>query len=413
MSDPATLAQGAHRVGAGATDWRSVWLLYGAGVIAAFQIGKIPPAIPMLQADLGLSLVTATWGLSLLSVLGLVLGLQAGGLVDRFGNRRAMLWGLAVAAAAAAATALSAGATGFLAARLFEGLGHLMIVVAGPVLVVRVTAPADRPLALALWASFLTVGIALMNLAAPALIAVGGLAGLFWANAGLLALATLAVATVLPNRIEPTVAAPVPAGGRWMAALVSGPLAIYRHPRPVLLAYVFAAYCIAAFAFLGLVPTFLSERIGLDLVSASSVASAVALAALAGIFGAGMLMRRGVGFTAIGLGAFAAMGLIGPPLYWLDLPVPVVVAGCIAFQACAGLIPGAVFAAVPENAPSADRIGLANGLLAQTGNLGNLVGPPLMAWIITVGGWAFAPIHLIGGSLVGIALVLMLDRARP
>ena len=72
-----------------------------------------------------------------------------------------------------------------------------------------------------------------------------------------------------------------------------------------------------------------------------------------------------------------------------------------------------MFAAAPENAPSADRIGLANGLLAQTGNLGNLVGPPMMAWIIPSAAGALLPSQLIGGSLAGIALVLMLLGRAP
>ncbi|NBB82457.1 MAG: MFS transporter [Alphaproteobacteria bacterium] len=396
----------------GRTDWAAVWTLYGAGVITAFQVGKVPPAMPLLRDDLGISLVTAGWGLSILSVVGLVFGLQAGGLVDRFGNRRTMLAGLALAILAAAAAALATGAVSFLAARLLEGIGHLMVVVAGPVLIVRVTASEDLPLALALWASFLTVGFALMGVAAPPLMELGGWRLLFWVNVALLAAAMAAVALVLRGgAARPGLAevrpAPLTDRQSWIAALVTAPLAIYSHPKPVLLAYAFAAYCISAFAFLGLLPTFLTERIGLSLALAATITSAVALAALVGIFGAGVLMRRGVRFTTILTASFVGLAVIGPALYWVALPVPVVVAGCLAFQACAGL---AVFAAVPETAPADDRIGLTNGLLAQTGNLGNLVGPPAMAWLIVTLAWEAAPIQILAASAVGIGLVALLAR---
>ena len=36
-----------------ATDWKRVLAVYGCGVIAAFQLGKVPPLAAALRQDLG------------------------------------------------------------------------------------------------------------------------------------------------------------------------------------------------------------------------------------------------------------------------------------------------------------------------------------------------------------------------
>ena len=57
-----------------ATNWPIVFLLVGAGVIGGCHVGKVPAALPVLRADLGLSLVTAGWVLGMFNVIGLVTG---------------------------------------------------------------------------------------------------------------------------------------------------------------------------------------------------------------------------------------------------------------------------------------------------------------------------------------------------
>lgn len=49
-----------------------------AGVIAALHVGKIPPAIPVLQQALGLTLVEAGFLLSMVQLAGMLLGVFLG-----------------------------------------------------------------------------------------------------------------------------------------------------------------------------------------------------------------------------------------------------------------------------------------------------------------------------------------------
>ena len=80
------------------TDWPRVCLLVAAGVVGACQVGKVPPALPALRADLGMGLVGGGWMLALLNLLGVVAGSTAGALAAGWGERRSVVAGLAVAA---------------------------------------------------------------------------------------------------------------------------------------------------------------------------------------------------------------------------------------------------------------------------------------------------------------------------
>ena len=56
-----------------------------SGVVAALQIGKLPPALPELSQTLGLSLMQAGFLLSLVQLAGMSLALAVGLSADGFG----------------------------------------------------------------------------------------------------------------------------------------------------------------------------------------------------------------------------------------------------------------------------------------------------------------------------------------
>ncbi|WP_201748618.1 MFS transporter, partial [Escherichia coli] len=80
----------------------------------------------------GLDLASIGTLTAVFSILGVLGGIAAGGVIARFGARRMLLWGLATVAAGTAAGALAPGYGVLLASRVVEGLGFLLITVAGP-----------------------------------------------------------------------------------------------------------------------------------------------------------------------------------------------------------------------------------------------------------------------------------------
>ena len=93
------------------TSWGRIALLYAIGVLAAGQLGIVPPLVPALQRDLGLSLAGAGMAVSIVTLVGALFGLPAGGWSERAGHARALRIGILVMAAAAALCAMAGDAS--------------------------------------------------------------------------------------------------------------------------------------------------------------------------------------------------------------------------------------------------------------------------------------------------------------
>ena len=120
----------------------AAWIVILAGVSAALHVGKLPPALPVLQGELGITLVQAGFLLSLVQLASMTLGIVAGLMADGIGLKRCVVTGLALLSAAGLAGGFAHDATALLALRAAEGLGFLLTTVPAPSLVRRTVAPA-------------------------------------------------------------------------------------------------------------------------------------------------------------------------------------------------------------------------------------------------------------------------------
>ena len=190
----------------------AAWIVIAAGVCAALHVGKLAPAIAVLQRDLGLTLVEAGFLLGLVQGAGMTLGLLVGAWCDGLGARRSLVLGLLLQAAASAAGALVSGAGPMLALRALEGLGFLMVVLPAPGLLRALTPPQHLRGMLGTWAAFMPVAIALALLAGPLVIEAAGWPAWWVTLAGV----STAMALTL----------------RWTIPAVPGPAAVLRALAP-------------------------------------------------------------------------------------------------------------------------------------------------------------------------------------
>ena len=84
----------------------------------------------------------------------------------------------------------------------------------------------------------------------------------------------------------------------------------------------------------------------------------------------------------------------------------------IALGAAIGLVQGATFAAVPQLNEAAEARSLANGGLAQMGNLGNTIGTPIMLTVIASSGYGGFMTVLLLLFIVGGAAHMWLSTKR-
>ena len=375
------------------TSWRRVFLLFAVGVLAAGQIGMVPPLVPSLQHDLAMSLAAAGMAISVVTLVGATLGLLAGAWSERIGHARAARAGLLVMALAAGLCAVADDSATLLAARAIAGAGYLLVVVAAPSLMAGIAAPQDHPATLSLWGTFVPTGIALAGVLSAAFADRIGWRGIFAADAILLASAFVLSMVAVPD-IRPT----------QTAARLA--MSTERFRSPALLSIAFFCFALLFLALAGLLPTYLVEGRGLPAAQAGRIIAVTTAFAIVGSLVAGWLMRRGMSpgrLAAVGLVASTAIAALA---FSAAASVAVAASGFALAFAIGGLVPAAVFAAVPLLANDSRAIGPINGLLAQAGSLGSLAGPPLLALWVGVAGWATVPIPLLVVAAIGSACAL-------
>src|SRR5260221_6543480 len=300
-------------VAARKTPWLTVGLAVGAGIVGAFQVGEAAMALPALRTDLGIGLPPAGWVLGFFNRLGAAPGRGIGGLVGCGAHRRAVLAGLTLLAAASLAGAAAPDIAVLLATRFVEGMGFLMVIVAAPSLIMRLTRPDDLKLALGAWGAYMPLGQAIMVLAAPLLLVPFGWRGLWIANTVLLVLFAVLLARVT-SELPRSPARPARSLWRDLRDTVTA-------PGPLLLAAIFGAYSMQYLAVMGFLPTVLIEREGLAFATAGGFAAlAIAMNGLGNLAG-GVLLQRGVPRWMLITASGCAMGSAALAIFTASPPL--------------------------------------------------------------------------------------------
>ena len=386
------------------TRWDIVTLAILAGVVAAIQVGKVPPALPILREELDIGLVTAGWVASLVNICGATLGVASGLIVARMGTRRIALASLVVLALGGWIGAIAESGTMLLVSRFLEGLGLVGTVVTSPAIVRAACRLADRNLALGLWGAYLPGGVAVALLAAPAMIEAYGWRGFWWGNVAL----TLAFSLVAAAGLSPrywSLAVP-PAGTArpnvWRALT---------RPGPWLFGICFSVYALMFFAVTVWLPTFLIEAKGWTLGEAAFGVAMVVVANTAGNIISAALMHRGVQRWKLLLTAYSGYILFSWFIFAEPAPDALRLPAAMLFTLIGGLLPAACMAGGAAHAREPSEVATMSGIIVQGANTGSLLGAPVMAVTVTVlGGWdqGYWLILLLGG--LGIALVSTLLR---
>lgn len=373
----------------------ALWL---AGLGCAAQFAKMAVILPALQDHYGEAGVASGFLVSLIALMGIVLGLVAGVLAIRIGLRRLLLAGLVLGAGVSFVQATMPPFSWMLVSRFVEGLSHLAIVVATPTLIAQITPARHQGAALTLWGTFFGVAFAGVALIAPVLLSAGGPGAVFVAHGVYMAVFAVLLALVLPAPAPLAIAAPA----LGLRQLIARHVDIYTSPTVGAPAIGWVFYTLTFVALLAVLPPFIDAGQRVLATALMPVASIVSSMTL-GVF----LLRFVPATTVVQIGfvtaaIFGAMFAIAGPAAWL----------AVTLFACLGLVQGASFAAVPQlNADPADRA-LANGGLAQTGNLGNTTGTPLLIAIISLTGFAGVPWFLLGCYLIAIGANVALARRR-
>lgn len=389
------------------TRWRAVWAVYAAGLAAGAHLTKVPPALPALREELGLTLVESGFIATMFNVMGMTVGMLAGVLCDRLGHKPLALLGLAGMVGGGLLGAAAPGFGALLLSRFLEGVGFIVFVVSAPALMAAaVGSVRDRSRALGLWSSYMPTGGTIALLAAPALITAWGWRGLWSATAA----ATAVAALVFWRAVTAA-----PYGGVSSMRLVVESLA---QKGNLVMAALFAFYVAQWSSVMIWLPTFLVDEHGASTRTAALATALMVLVNAPGNLAGGWLLSRGVRRATLIVGASLIAAACELVMLADALPAALRYGAVLVFSACVGVVPASIFAGLPVHAKTPQHIGTGNGIVNQASQAGQFFGPLLLAWIAsTLGGWSAALGAMLafaaGGALCGVAIGAIENKIRP
>lgn len=381
---------------------RTALCLIAAGVCAALHIWKLAPALPSLQADLGLNLVQSGFLLSIVQLAGMTLGLVIGLMAERVGRRRCIMGGLAVLALASLSSVGFTSVNMMLLLRSLEGCGFLMTVLPVPSILRDRLPPGVLSRVMGLWSSYIPIGTILILIFGAWVISLGGWQ-LLWLVLSAVTLAMLMLVWIV-----------VPADRRRPPAKTSSAMQVVRltlgSGSVWLVALTFGAYAAQWMAVIGFLPSIYAAA-GLAGTTAGVLTGLIAGANIIGNLLAGQLLHRQVPAIYLLITGFLTMILCTIIAFGTGASVVTQFIAVLLFSTIGGLIPATLFVLAVTVAPTPETTTTTVGWLQQGSALGQFSGPPVVAWVVNqAGGWQWTWLATSIYTVAGIALALALHR---
>jgi hypothetical protein len=264
----------------------------------------------------------------------------------------------------------------------------------------RVVAPGRRAIVIGLWGTFFSVAFLFAGVFGLPLLNALGLRALFGAHAAIVAALALSARAFVPaDRPRPAPAPHAPP-----RSLIAAHIDVYADLRTSTPALCFLCYTGMYLALQTLTPELVApgERawltVGMPFVSVTTTLCAAALA------------QRGVSPFRLAASAFAATALVSLLLHLaLALGLDLVPLG-LGRMAFVSLLPGAVYPMIPLLCPTPPLQARAYGAIAQLGNVGSTLGPPLFAASLSLAGPLGMLAPTLALSLAGATIALWAGR---
>jgi EmrB/QacA subfamily drug resistance transporter len=141
--------------------WWTLGVLCISLVMIVMANSSLNVALPTLARTLGTGASGLQWIVDAYSLVFAGLLLTAGSLGDRYGRRLALNGGLIVFGLASLSAVITSSEAGVIAARAVMGLGAAFVMPATLSILAHVFPPHERPRAIAIWAGFAGVGVAM------------------------------------------------------------------------------------------------------------------------------------------------------------------------------------------------------------------------------------------------------------
>jgi MFS family permease len=374
--------------------WSPIVIVFMAGSIATALVPLAVPILKPISAEFGIDGTRLGWVISIPTLICAFGALLLGIVVDRMGDVRVLLAGMALTIMGDLGVSLADNAEELFAARLFQGVGYVCLSVAGPAFIQRTTSADLRRAAMAFWAAHTPLGFAVAVLFGAQLVA----AGLSWrftfighaVGALVIGFAVLALRRV---------------GSAADTARSRGTGAVLASPRPYAVAVGAGATALLQVSLMVMLPTLFNARFGLSgLQSALVIAVAMAANTAGAMLVVATALRKhpriGLPVSAVLASLFALCVLARA-----GSDIAGALGFVLLFAAAIGAANSLVWSLIPAAVPFPEASGATAGLITQGSFLGVLVGPPMFFWLVHANP---AALYLVVAALVGLMIVPLL-----
>lgn len=377
------------------TSWGLVYAAAAAGVSVALQIGKAAATLPLIRAEFSSNLTVLSVYVALISIVGALGGVFFGTISQRLGPLRTGVIGLLLVAAGSSAGAVAPSLYVLLATRLFEAFGFALVVTSMPALVQFATAPRDKSVGLAIWATWMPTGILVMMAIGYFGLADLGWRGVFWICAALPAVIALVLIFFSVKGKAPVVAS----GGFRIRQALS--------PQALLMAAIFIAFSAGNLIIMAFLPTIMVDGFAMSAPNAALVGFFTAAALLPTNILSGWLLKYGFSGRMLFLVSFGGMIVMAPILLDPEFGVVICIAAAGIFSLCSGVPPAIIWASIPVLAKRPSDASVLSGFFFQGAGIGQVLGPVLAGWAVDAGsGWSNAAWAVCGLLSAGFFLSL-------
>jgi len=377
--------------------WVVLLAIFVASVAAPINQFKVPPVMPALIADFGLTMTSAGLLMSVFSLAGLLIAFPAGAILSRLGQKATCALALGLIVAGSILGTYSTLAETLLCSRAVEGLGMAILGVTAPVVISSWFPPERRGVPMGIWSAWVSVGVIVMMNVSPLTTPVGQWVQTWWLGT-CMALGALVIFLLLHRQ-------PGTAGGEegrddgGLKAMFLEALSI----RDVWLVSIsLFSFNIMVLAMNTFFPTFLAKVHGVPMEQADFYSSLPNIAMLVSCPVGGWLADR----TGSRKRLFSAcLALLG--VWWtiaFHVPVQFMPVLMLAFGILGGPIISTIITVLPDAVGRPALIGFGMSLLMFWHHLGEFVGPVYFGSVIDLtASWQSAGLFMAPVCLVGAA----------
>lgn len=371
------------------TKWHIILLLWGAGILAAMQFAKFSITYDSLINHYTSGPGAMGVALSIVGIVGLFLGSTAGVLVGRIGFKKVLVGSLLLGGILSILQAQTPPLTLLVFSRALEGLSHLGIVVAAPILIVMNSGRSHQAIAMGLWGTFFGVGYAVAGWLGLQFIERFGFQSIYVIHG--LAMFTLATVFMLLLKAKRAEAKGFSLR-LFITNLPQDLRQVYSNPRTCFPAIIFLFHALIFVALLTFLPKLAGDQQMTDWLTV-----VLPLVSMAGTFIAGFISQYLLSPKTLAKLSFIGISLCMLLIHIYADSFKVLPILCIGTMLCSGLVQGAAFALIPLMTKNEFEQSNSIGAIAQLGNLGATVGSPLIAM-------AFAQFMTLGMAIVVIVI---------